>query len=89
MVNISEGGLASLSAREVARRIGYSPGTLYNVFENLDDLILTIEGRLIDGLAAELDQVLPILSPTEQALALGRGYIKYTSEKKNNHNKLI
>lgn len=77
---ISEGGLASLSAREVARRIGYSPGTLYNVFENLDDLILTIEGRLIDGLAAELDQV-PILSPTEQALALGRVYIKYTSEK--------
>ena len=35
---ISEGGLASLSAREVARRIGYSPGTLYNVFENLDDV---------------------------------------------------
>ena len=78
---ISEGGLCSLSAREVARRIGYSPGTLYNVFENLDDLILTIEGRLIDGLAAELDQVLSIGSPKEKALALGRVYIKYTSEK--------
>jgi AcrR family transcriptional regulator len=78
---ISEGGLCSLSAREVARRIGYSPGTLYNVFENLDDLVLTIEGRLIDGLAMELDRVPPIGSPKEQALALGRAYMKYTSEK--------
>ncbi len=78
---ISEGGLASLSAREVARRIGYSPGTLYNVFENLDDLVLTIEGRLIDGLAEELDKVPMTTSPTEQARALGRAYLKYTSEK--------
>lgn len=77
---ISEGGLAGLSAREVARRIGYSPGTLYNVFENLDDLVLTVEGRLIDGLAAELDRVPVTNSPKEQALALGRAYIKYTSE---------
>ncbi len=78
---ISEGGLASLSAREVARRIGYSPGTLYNVFENLDDLVLTIEGRLIDGLAAELDKVPAADTPTKQALALGRAYLNYTSGK--------
>jgi AcrR family transcriptional regulator len=78
---ISEGGLSSLSAREVARRIGYSPGTLYNVFENLDDLVLTVEGRLIDGLAAELDRVPATGSPEEQARALGRAYITYTSAK--------
>jgi AcrR family transcriptional regulator len=78
---ISEGGLAGLSAREIARRIGYSPGTLYNVFENLDDLVLTIEGRLIDGLSAELDKVPVNGSSVEQARALGRAYLKYTSEK--------
>ena len=78
---IAEGGLASLSAREVARRIGYSPGTLYNVFENLDDLVLTIEGRLIDGLAAELDRVPDGLPPMEKAVALGRAYMTYTSDK--------
>jgi AcrR family transcriptional regulator len=77
---ISEGGLAGVSAREIARRIGYSPGTLYNVFENLDDLVLTIEGRLIDGLAAELDSVRAKGSPIEQALALGRAYLKFTSD---------
>jgi AcrR family transcriptional regulator len=78
---ISEGGLAGLSAREVARRIGYSPGTLYNVFENLDDLVLHIEGRIIDELARELEGVSREGSPKDQALALGRAYLKFTSEK--------
>ncbi len=78
---ISEGGLSTLSAREVARRIGYSPGTLYNVFENLDDLVLNIEGRLLDGLARELEGIPKDESPKSEMLALGRAYLKYTSEK--------
>ena len=32
---IEESGLPGLSAREIAVRIGYSPGTLYNIFRNL------------------------------------------------------
>jgi AcrR family transcriptional regulator len=76
---ISEGGLASLSAREVARRIGYSPGTLYNVFENLDDLVLNIEARMIDRLSIELDEVPANGSPSERAMALGRAYLRFTS----------
>lgn len=77
---ISECGLGGLSAREIARRINYSPGTLYNVFENLDDLVLTIEGRLIDGLAAELDKVPAQGDPMQQARAMGRAYLSYTSK---------
>ncbi len=80
---ISEGGLSSLSAREVARRIDYSPGTLYNVFANLDDLVLTIEGRLLDRLAEELDKVsaatLNGASPEERVLALARTYLRFTA----------
>lgn len=78
---ISEGGLASLSAREVARRIGYSPGTLYNVFENLDDLVLTIEGRLLDRLGQELDKVAPAgASPEAKIRSLAQAYQRFTSE---------
>jgi AcrR family transcriptional regulator len=54
---IQEAGLGGLSAREIARRINYSPGTLYNSFENLDDLVLTIEGRLLDNLIEALAAV--------------------------------
>ncbi len=76
---ISEGGLSGLSAREVARRIGYSPGTLYNVFENLDDIVLTIEGRLLDRLANELDGVPNGGSAEERVLALARTYLRFTA----------
>lgn len=54
---IQDSGFSSLSAREIARRIEYSPGTIYNVFENLDDLVVTIEGRFLDRLDEELARV--------------------------------
>lgn len=41
-------GFAHFSAREVAKRVGYSIGTLYNVFGNYDELILAINGRTLD-----------------------------------------
>ena len=31
-------GLRGLTARRIAREIGYTVGTLYNLFDNLDDL---------------------------------------------------
>ncbi len=45
---ISEVGFARFSAREVARRIGYSIGTIYNVFGSYDHLMLAINGRTLD-----------------------------------------
>lgn len=73
-------GLAGLSAREVARRIGYSPGTLYNVFDNLDDLILTIEGRLLDRLAQSLQAVPYADCPRQRLKAIAMAYLQFTHE---------
>jgi AcrR family transcriptional regulator len=50
-------GLAGLSAREIARRIGYSPGTIYNIFANLDDVVLNVEGRVLDALDKRLSDI--------------------------------
>jgi AcrR family transcriptional regulator len=54
-----EVGFARFSAREVAKRVGYSIGTLYNVFGSYDGLILAINGRTLelwrDYLDAKLD----------------------------------
>jgi len=78
---IEHHGLAGLSAREIARRIDYSPGTLYNVFDNLDDLVLTIEGRLLDRLAQTLDEVAGSdLDPRQRVRRLAAAYIKFTHE---------
>lgn len=55
---IGEVGFARFSAREVAKRIGYSIGTIYNVFGNYDQLMLAINGRTLDLWRAYLERQL-------------------------------
>jgi AcrR family transcriptional regulator len=45
---MTEVGYSHFSAREVAKRIGYSIGTIYNVFGTHDALILAINGQTLD-----------------------------------------
>jgi AcrR family transcriptional regulator len=45
---LSEIGYARFSAREVAKRIGYSVGTIYNLFASHDRLMLAINGVTLD-----------------------------------------
>lgn len=75
---ITAQGLSGLSAREVARRIGYSPGTIYNVFVNLDDLVLTIEERLLDELDTTLRDLPTTQEPREHLLQLAEAYLRFT-----------
>ncbi|HSR55496.1 MAG TPA: TetR/AcrR family transcriptional regulator [Alphaproteobacteria bacterium] len=57
---VAEQGLRGLTARGVAREIGYTIGTIYNCFENLDDLILQMNGETLDLLyAAMTENALP------------------------------
>jgi len=77
---IERDGLSGLSAREVARNIGYSPGTLYNVFENLDDLVLTIEGQLLDRLSERLNGVPRTGDPRRRVHELAATYLRFTHE---------
>lgn len=51
---IERDGLAGLSAREVARLIGYSAGTLYNIFDNLDDILMTLQAQIVTELLDEI-----------------------------------
>lgn len=50
-------GAAALSMREVARRIGYTVGALYLVFENLDDLIVHLNERTVMELRDSLERI--------------------------------
>ena len=73
-------GLAGLSAREVARRIEYSPGTIYNMFENLDDVVLHVEARVLDALDKRLSTVLADGIPTDRVGRLAQTYLAFTHE---------
>ena len=54
---IERDGLPALSAREIARRIGYSAGTLYNIFSHLDDVRLTLQCEMLEELVGQISSV--------------------------------
>lgn len=52
---VIEGGGSALTMRKIAMDIGYTVGSIYMVFDNMSDLILHINARTLDGIAAELE----------------------------------
>ena len=78
---VVEQGFEGLSARKVAKAIGYTVGTLYLVFENIDDLILQINARTLDRLYADMAKTQAIASDgRERMLQLGQVYIRFADE---------
>ena len=77
-------GQAGLSARKVAAAIGYTVGTLYLVFENLDDLVLQVNGRTLDRLDDRMREVQREERDPERLLvALGHAYIRFADEQRH------
>jgi AcrR family transcriptional regulator len=74
-------GLAGLSAREIARRIGYSPGTIYNIFANLDDVVLNVEARVLDALDKRLSDVMQGSDGGDPLIRVAHAYLAFTQDK--------
>jgi len=80
--HMAEAGFARFSSREVAKRIGYSVGTLYNVFGSYDRLIVAINTRTFDLWAAYLEARLAG-NPPDRIAALVDGYFSFARENMN------
>lgn len=76
-------GARALTARNVADAMGYSPGTLYNLFENLDDLITHLNGRLLDEMADDLAELPAGGDPRENLTRLLHRYLSFIGERAN------
>lgn len=75
---IAKNGLPSLTARKVAKEIGYTPGTLYLVFENLDDLIVHVNAMTLDDMYVKLEaSQARCKKPETCILKLGHEYIDF------------
>ena len=57
---IAEKGLVALKARDLAQEVGCAVGTIYNVFEHLDELVLCVGLRTLAMLEAALGAVPPL-----------------------------
>lgn len=51
-------GVTALSARQIARNIGYTVGTLYNVFENFNDILFHLNAQTMQHMHQVFDQVI-------------------------------
>jgi AcrR family transcriptional regulator len=78
---VAEHGYDKLSARKVAAEIGYTVGTLYLVFENIDDLILNVNARTLDRLHEQMSKAGGTAGdPMEHLAELGEIYISFADE---------
>ncbi len=75
---VAEHGLAGLSTRKVVSCIGYTVGSLYMVFRNLDDLIAQMNERTLEVLQARLLAAIADRPPPATAIqALAQAYITF------------
>jgi AcrR family transcriptional regulator len=70
-------GLAGLTTRKVAQAIGYTVGTLYLVFRNLDDVVLHVNAATLDDLFDRLLAAGEEFRGEARILAYARAYIHY------------
>lgn len=73
-------GLRGLTARRIAASIGYAPGTLYNVFSSLDDLIIHLRGVTLDELYECLSSTLIKGEPEAILINIAHQYLVYVRE---------
>lgn len=80
---MAEGGYGRFSAREVAKRIGYSVGTIMHVFGNVDGLVVVINSRTFALWAESLEASLRHAEGSERIRALVRGYFEFAEANRN------
>ena len=69
--------------------IGYSPGTLYNIFENLDDILLTLQVQLQNRTVEHLKRV-PLGPDGEKNIeALAQAYVDFALANRRMWNLLL
>ena len=79
---MEEVGFARFSAREVAKRIGYSVGTIYNVYGSLDRLFVAINTRTFGLWADSVEKALS-RRPDDVVASLVDAYFEFAHRNQN------
>ena len=72
-------GISALSARKIMGKVGYTVGTLYNIYTNFDDVILHLNARTLDALHTHLQQTLSETND-DMPYTLAQGYIDFSCQ---------
>lgn len=82
---IAQSGLTSLRARDLAAEAGCAVGAIYNVFGDLNDLVLAVNARTFHALGAEVAAALADAeqTPTDQLIVMAQAYHHFASRHHN------
>jgi AcrR family transcriptional regulator len=81
---IKSSGFSGFSTRQIAKEIGYTVGTLYNVFESYDDIVLHINASTLDDMRKFIEEGLNSKLKNAKAVKqLAKLYIDFAHK---NHN---
>ncbi len=86
---IEEKGFSALSTRNVANRIGYSVGTIYNVFENFYDLVFNINYEILKDLYFFVKEGIDGKQGVEAIKNMASSYLDYAIKFPNKWNALF
>jgi AcrR family transcriptional regulator len=80
--SMSAGGLAGLKTRELARDIGVANGAVYNLVEDMDELILRVGSRTLARLDASLSaaEAQGPTSPRDTLVRIAVAYCDFAAE---------
>lgn len=77
---IASGGLSSLKARELAKGAGCAVGAIYNVFDDLHDLVLEVNGRTFKKLGAAVSASYDgSESPRQRLILMSNAYLEFAA----------
>jgi len=75
---IEREGSAGMSARKVAAEMGYTAGTLYLIFKNIDELIVEVNRRTLRQLELQIESdVRGESDPVASIVTIARTYLNY------------
>lgn len=77
---IRSGGLGALRARSLAQSAGCSVGAIYNVFDDLNGVVLAVNGRTFQKLGAFVTDAVAAnedASPGAQLVTMGTAYLNF------------
>ena len=81
---VNKSGIQKLTTRAVAKMMGYSAGTLYLIFDNVDDLIFAVNGETVADLRARMHaEAVKVADPIERLETMARFYLEYGLENTN------
>lgn len=77
---IRKEGFAAFSARRVAAQVGYTVGSIYNVFGSYDSLLLHMNGETLDALHEAISKALERQPRKNALLVLAEAYYAFASK---------